>query len=105
MHYSLIFLVYYLKVYGFIIRPYDPCVDYMEINGSQMTVVWHVENLKVSHKDSFIYLTDIYGGLKVNCGKVQNYLGMDLYYYEEVFLNLSMIKYLKMYHLNYLTFG
>ena len=76
-----------------------------------MTVVWHVENLKFSHRDPFEftrlveYLTDIYGGLKVNRGKVKNYLGMDLYYYEEVFLNLSMIKYLKMYHLNYLTFG
>ena len=36
---------------GFNINPYNPCVANKEINGSQMTVTWHVDNLKVSHKD------------------------------------------------------
>ena len=36
---------------GFEINPYDPCVANKEVNGSQMTVTWHVDDLKVSHKD------------------------------------------------------
>ena len=40
-----------LENMGFEINPYDPCVANMEINGFQMTVTWHVDNLKVSHKD------------------------------------------------------
>ena len=32
-------------------NPYDPCVANKEINGSQFTIVWHVDDLKLSHKD------------------------------------------------------
>ena len=72
----------------------------MEINVSQITVVWNVNNLKVSRKEPFevtilsTYLTEIYGVLKVNFGKLHEYLGIDLYYSEEVILKVSMIKYL-----------
>ena len=34
---------------GFVVNPYDPCVAIKEVNGSQMTVTWHVDDLKVSH--------------------------------------------------------
>ena len=46
---------------------YDPCVADKIINGSQMTVTWHVDDIKVSHKDyhkitRFLkYLGDLYG--------------------------------------------
>ena len=65
-----------------------------------MTVVWNVDHFKVSRKEPFevtilsTYLTEIYGVLKVNFGKVHEYLGIDLYYSEEVILKVSMIKYL-----------
>ena len=74
-----------LEVYFFVINPYNCYIANMETNGSHMTVVWHFRYLKVSHKDSFeatrlaLYLTNIYGGMKVNHGKVQEYLGMKLY--------------------------
>ena len=32
-------------------NPYDLCVMTKEINGKQYTVVWHVDDLKVSHLD------------------------------------------------------
>ena len=32
-------------------NPYDPCVANKIINDSQMTVTWHVDDLKISHKD------------------------------------------------------
>ena len=57
----------------------------MEINISQMNVVCHVDDLKVSYKETFevtrltSYLNGIYFLLKVNHGKLQKYLGMYLY--------------------------
>ena len=32
------------------VNPYDPCVANMEQAGSQLTVIWHVDDLKISHK-------------------------------------------------------
>ena len=41
-----------LKSIGFELNPYDPCVANKIVNGAQLTVVWHVDNLKVSHVDA-----------------------------------------------------
>ena len=40
-----------LEKKGFKINPYDPCVANKMVNGKQMTVIWHVDDLKVSHVD------------------------------------------------------
>ena len=40
-----------LKEWGFTINPYDWCVANNEVNGEQITVVWHVDDLKISHAD------------------------------------------------------
>ena len=79
----------YLEAYGFVINPYDPCVDNYVIEIHQMTVTWHVDKLKVSHKYPYqitkfaIYLSIIYGGkLTVKWGKIHDYIGMDLDYSE-----------------------
>ena len=51
-------LLFYLKLkgdseaIGFEFNPYDQCTANKMINGHQMTVVFHVDELKVSHKDS-----------------------------------------------------
>jgi hypothetical protein len=34
-----------------VINPYDWCVANKTINGKQCTVLWHVDDIKVSHKD------------------------------------------------------
>ena len=72
------------------------------INGSQMTVTWHVDDLKVSHKEStevteFICaLGNTYGdGLSVTRGKIHSYLGMDFNYAIPGTVQLSMIPYSK----------
>ena len=58
------------------------------------------QRFKNSHKDPFevtiiaTYLTDICVWLKLNCGKVHDYLGMYLDYSEEGIMKKSMIKYL-----------
>jgi hypothetical protein len=36
----------------FVLNPYDSCVANKVVDGKQMTVCWHVDNLKVSHCDS-----------------------------------------------------
>ena len=40
-----------LKSVGFQLNPYDPCVENNIVDGTQLTVVWHVDNLKVIHID------------------------------------------------------
>ena len=38
-----------LQEWGFEINPYDWCVTKNTVNGKQMKVVWHVDDLKISH--------------------------------------------------------
>ena len=65
-------------------NPYDQCIANKEVNGSQMTIVWHVDDLKVSNKNPWeitkmaILLSKIYGDIKVQHGKKLEYLSMDL---------------------------
>ena len=65
------------------VDPYDPCMTNKEINGTQMTRCWHVDDLKVSHKEErevakiAEWLKGLYGKIKVSKGKHHDYLGMD----------------------------
>ncbi len=84
----------------FVINPYDPCVANAIINGKQMTMIWHVDDLKVLHVDPFqimkfaAYLASIYGnGLVVHRGKVHDYLGMDLNFANKGIAQILMIMY------------
>ena len=83
-------LRFYKKLRGdsenmdFEINPYDLCVANKTINGSQMTVIWYVGDLKISHNEStevtkFIHdLGEICRNkLTVTSGKVHSYLGID----------------------------
>jgi hypothetical protein len=45
-------LVADLESDGCVLNPYNLCVANKVVNGKQMTVCWHVDNLKVSHCDS-----------------------------------------------------
>ena len=70
-----------------------------------MTVTWHVDELKISHKDSrevkkpIKSFSDIYGDrMKVHRGKVHYYLGMDLDFSSPKVLKIGMIKYTKKTH-------
>ncbi len=42
-------LVSELKGMGFEINPYDPCVANKMVNGTQMAIRWHVDDLMMSH--------------------------------------------------------
>ena len=57
-----------LKEWGFKINEYDQCVANKTINGSQCTVVWNVDDLKISHIDKKV-VEDIIGLLNEKFGK------------------------------------
>ena len=54
--------------WGFKINPYDWCVANKMINGEQMTIVWYVDDMKISHKDSKL-VTNIMKKLDKRYGK------------------------------------
>ena len=67
-----------------------------------MNVTWHVDDLKISHKDSrevtkFIkHFGDIYGDrTTVHRCKAHDYLVMDMYFSSPKVLKIGMIKYIK----------
>ena len=77
----------YLREYGFVINLYDPCVVKRWTYGGQPTVVGHVDDMKVSHKNReevtklTNYINGIYGEeIPVARGKKHTYVGMDLNY-------------------------
>ena len=91
-------LVSELKAMGFTINPYDPCIVNKMVNGSQMTLRWHVDDLMISHKniaDINVFLVDlkaIYGdNLAESTGKKHDYLGMmfDFSFPEELRINMT----------------
>lgn len=80
-----------LEEAGFTINPYDICVANKDVDGKQLTVMWHVDDLKVSSVsvkavDDFIqWAIDKYEDkeitkLKPSRGKVHDYLGITLDY-------------------------
>ena len=80
-----------LQEWRFEINPYNWCVTKNTVDGNQMTVVWHVDNLKISHGngdtvDALINkLSERYGkeaDLTIHQGKVHKYLGMKMDYRE-----------------------
>ena len=97
-------LVSDLQGYGFELNPYDPCVANKMVNGHQMTVCWHVDDLKVSHKDpkeidSFLkWATETYGKIgEVKCtrGKKHVCLGMTLDYSVPGQVSVDMKRYVR----------
>ena len=98
-------LVKELKEDRFTLNPYDGCVANKIVNGKQMTVVWHVDDLKVSHVDPqeiniFVAkMKDIFedenGKMQVTRGKHHEYLGMDLDFSNKGEVKISMIPYVK----------
>ena len=81
-------LVADLASLGFVINPYDPCVANKMVNGKQMTVCWHVDDLFIGHEDPKVisnflnWLGVRYDTadkkLNVGCNPRHDYLGMNL---------------------------
>jgi hypothetical protein len=77
---------------GFTLNKYDKCVANKMIDGKQCTIIWHVDDLKMSHVSSAVLdsiidrLDEKYGNeapLTVTRGTVHEYLGMTIDFSEE----------------------
>ena len=108
-------LLYYRKFVksltdvGFVINPYDPCIANKMIDGDQMTICFHVDDCKLSHRkrqvmDRMIkYLRREYesifedgsGKMAVSRGKVHKYLGMTLDFTTRGQVKVSMLEYIE----------
>ena len=76
-----------VKDWGFVPNWYDSCVVNKMVDRKQLTMAWHVDDLKVSHEkesalDDFIEMMEKEFGqdapLSVSRGLIQEYLGMTL---------------------------
>ena len=69
---------------GFIVNPYDMCVANKVIEGMQCTILWHVDDCKVSHPSKTVVcqvivdLEEQYGKMTVKHGREQTFIGMDI---------------------------
>ena len=78
-----------LKKWGFTANPYDACMMNKIVNGKQLTIVWHVDDCKISHEDKAVVddmihkLEQQFGNespITVTRGAVHDYLGMTIDY-------------------------
>ena len=89
--------------WGFEINPYDWCVTNKMVNGRQLMVLWHVDDLKISHVDDVV-VTNLVDQLELEFGKeapltvthrkVHDYLGMTLDFSLPRKVQVSMFNYI-----------
>jgi hypothetical protein len=88
---------------GFKLNPYDECIANKMIDGKQCTIVWHVDDLQVSHVSAEV-TKSIVDLLQAKCGsteapvmvtrgKIHDYLGMMLDYSEDGKVAICMDSY------------
>jgi hypothetical protein len=90
--------------WGFELNPYDTCVANKMINGKQCTILWHVDDLKISHVEPSVVTSVIellqseFGKeapLTITRGKVHEYLGMTIDYSIPGKVKFTMLDYIK----------
>jgi hypothetical protein len=98
-----------LESAGFVLNPYDGCVANKMVNNEQLTICFHVDDCKISHKDPKVvedtvaWLRQEYesvfedgsGKMTVHRGKVLKYLGMTLDYTVDGQVKISMDDYVE----------
>jgi hypothetical protein len=103
-------LLFYRKLletltgWGFHVNPYDPCVVNKTIDGKKCTILWHVDDLKISHarlqvvKDVIRKLNEVFGKeapMTEWIGKIHDYLGMRIDYSLPGKVKISQVEYLQ----------
>ena len=75
-----------LKRIVFVLNRYDCCVANKVINGDQCTITWHVDDLKISHREKTVVkeiikeIEEVYGKMTVNHTDKHEYVGMHFEY-------------------------
>ena len=90
--------------WGFELNPYDSCVANKMINDKQCTILWHVDDLKISHvvskvvDDVIELLKSKFGKeapLTISRGKVHEYLGMTIDFSIKSKVKFTMLDYIE----------
>ena len=85
---------------NFTLNPYDNCVANKMVNGSQLTVAWYVDDLKISHVDKNVVEAVIkeieshFDTMTVTRGKEHTYVGMHIIL-QEKYLEIDNIEYIE----------
>ena len=93
--------VYTLKGLGFKLNPYDPCVANLTVNGSTLTIVWYVDDCKISHKDSKVVdwlieeIEKQHGKMTITRGKKHVFVGMDIEFIGDGKVKIMLQDYIK----------
>ena len=86
----------YVRLGGNRADSYNPCIANMVINNHQMTVIWHIDDLKLlpmcTHQITkfALYLSNNYEKVTVRQGNIHNSLGMMMDHSKHGKLNVSM---------------
>ena len=90
-----------LKGLGFKLNPYDSCVANATIDGSQCTIVWYVDDNKVSHikakvvSDIITKIENHFGKMTVTRGDEHEFLGMNIVFDKQTgTASISMASYI-----------
>ena len=73
-----------LQKEGYVLNPYDRCVANKVINNEQCTLVWYVDDNKVSHKDKNVVeeqmkiISEHFGDLSITRGDKFDFLAMKI---------------------------
>ena len=94
----------HLRDHGFVCNDYDMCTFNKMVNGKQLTVQFHVDDLKASHRDPDVlkeFVNDLrkeFGRehqLSENIGKLHDYLGITIDYSLKGKVVFTMFDYLE----------
>jgi hypothetical protein len=90
-----------LQGMGFVLNPYDVCVANKTIDKRQCTIVWHVDDTKISHVDEKAVSHVIekiearFGKMTVTRGREHVFLGMNIDFNDDGTANIKMKDYIK----------
>ena len=92
---------YLVEVMGFKLNQYNCCVANKMIKNDQCTIIWHVDDLKITHKDCSVVeevikkIEEKFEKMSVNIGVKHTYVGMDLDFSMKGTVIISMKGYLE----------
>jgi hypothetical protein len=90
-----------LQDVGFELNPYDMCVANMNVDGKQCTILWYVDDTKISHADGKVVTSVIekieakFGKMTVTRGKDHVFLGMNVIFHDDGTASIKMKDYIK----------
>jgi hypothetical protein len=86
-----------LKDMDFVLSPYNFCVENKTIEGTQCTIVWYIDNNKISHVNPHVVspvicrIEEQLGSMTATRGKQYAFLGMNFLFKDNTTVTISVI--------------